>query len=118
MVCLHCDHYHVLRRWLHRFLAWALERPYFSVLVRAHETIPLYFKALAHPGPTNRYLMIFLFPVLFFGWKFIHKTKWRTPENVDLLYGKDEVDEYERTYVPVPPRYGHQPPLFLAQQTG
>lgn len=49
--------------------------------------------------------MIFLFPVLFVGWKIFRKTQWRAPENVDLFQDKDEIDEYERTYFPAPPRY-------------
>ncbi|KAH0614481.1 uncharacterized protein H6S33_000117 [Morchella sextelata] len=50
------------------------------------------------------YLMIFLFPVLFVLWKFIHKTKWRAPEEVDLFSDKADIDEYERQFVPAPPR--------------
>ncbi|KAK5256540.1 general amino acid permease agp2 [Exophiala xenobiotica] len=48
--------------------------------------------------------MIGVFPVLFFGWKFIKKTKWLKPEEVDLRKDMDELDEYERHYVPKPPR--------------
>ncbi|KAJ9494215.1 general amino acid permease agp2 [Exophiala xenobiotica] len=50
------------------------------------------------------YTMIGVFPVLFFGWKFIKKTKWLRPEEVDLRKDMDELDEYERHYVPKPPR--------------
>lgn len=49
--------------------------------------------------------MIFLFPALFIAWKFTHKTKWRSPEDVDLFSDKADIDEYERQFVPVPPRY-------------
>lgn len=38
------------------------------------------------------YFMVFLFPVLYIGWKLIHRTKWYRPEEVDL---KGEVAEIE-----------------------
>ncbi|KAI9839856.1 MAG: hypothetical protein M1819_000046 [Sarea resinae] len=50
------------------------------------------------------YTMIGVFPILFFGWKFIKKTKWRKPHEVDLYSGVDEIDDYTRDYVPRPPR--------------
>ena len=51
------------------------------------------------------YTMIAVFPILFFGWKYLKKTKWRRPEEVELR-PKDllEVEEYERNYVPAVPR--------------
>jgi yeast amino acid transporter len=51
------------------------------------------------------YMMIFVFPVLFVGWKFLKKTKWLKPHEVDLRKDVDEIEEYQRTYVPIPPRY-------------
>jgi yeast amino acid transporter len=50
------------------------------------------------------YTMIGVFPVLFFGWKFIKKTKWMKPEEVDLRKDVDEIEEYTREFVPIPPR--------------
>ena len=50
------------------------------------------------------YTMIAVFPILFFGWKFIKKTKWLKPHEVDLRKDLDEIEEYERNYVPTPPR--------------
>lgn len=50
------------------------------------------------------YTMIGVFPVLFIGWKVIKKTKWLKPEEVDLRQGLDEIEEYERNYVPRVPR--------------
>jgi amino acid transporter len=46
--------------------------------------------------------MIFLFPVLFFGWKFIKRTKMKKPEEVDLYQGVEEIEEYTRNFVPTP----------------
>lgn len=62
--------------------------------------------------------MIFLFPVLFVSWKFIHKTKWRAPEEVDLFSDKADIDEYERQFVPAPPRYAaiRPPSLVLSSE--
>merc|ERR1711939_196064 len=50
------------------------------------------------------YTMVGVFPLLFVGWKFFKKTKWLKPEEVDLRKDMDELEEYERDYVPKPPR--------------
>lgn len=50
------------------------------------------------------YFMIGLFPVLYFGWKLVKKTKWRKPHEVDLKGEVDEIDEYTRNFVPAPPK--------------
>ncbi len=38
------------------------------------------------------YIGIPIFFTLFFGWKFIKKSKWKTPEQADLFTGKAEMD--------------------------
>lgn len=48
------------------------------------------------------YTMIGVFPLLYFGFKFIKKTRIYKPEEVDLKKNLDEVEEYERNYVPIP----------------
>lgn len=50
------------------------------------------------------YMMVGVFPVLFFGWKFFKKTKWLRPEEVDLLTGVKEIEDYTRNYMPDPKR--------------
>jgi amino acid transporter len=50
------------------------------------------------------YTMIGVFPILFVGWKLIKRTKWQKPAEVDLIRDLDEVEEYTRNYVPVPPK--------------
>lgn len=50
------------------------------------------------------YTMIGVFPALFVGWKVIKRTKWRRPEEVDLVKDVAEIEEYTREFVPVPPR--------------
>jgi yeast amino acid transporter len=49
--------------------------------------------------------MIMVCPVLYLGWKFLKKTRFYRPEEVDLLKNLDEIEEYQRTFVPTPPRY-------------
>ncbi|KAF2842262.1 amino acid transporter-like protein [Patellaria atrata CBS 101060] len=50
------------------------------------------------------YMMVFIFPVLFIGWKLVKKTKWVKPEEADLYTGVEEIEEYTRSFVPTPPR--------------
>ena len=50
------------------------------------------------------YMMIFIFPILFVGWKLIKKSKWYKPGEADLYKDVDEIEEYQRTYVPTPQR--------------
>lgn len=51
------------------------------------------------------YFMIGLFPILFVGWKFIKKTKWKAPMEVDLKGEVEEIEDYQRHFVQTPPRY-------------
>ncbi|KAL2863075.1 putative general amino acid permease (Agp2) [Aspergillus lucknowensis] len=46
------------------------------------------------------YTMIGVFPVLYFGWKFLHRTEIRKLDEIDLVTGLDEIEEYTRNYVP------------------
>jgi yeast amino acid transporter len=47
--------------------------------------------------------MIAVFPILYFGWKFLKKTKFLKPEEVDLHHPDlEEIEEYQRNYVPTP----------------
>lgn len=49
--------------------------------------------------------MIFVFPIIFFGWKLIKKTKWLKPHEVQLRTAEvDEIEEYTRNYVERPPK--------------
>ncbi|KAF3389311.1 General amino acid permease AGP2 [Penicillium rolfsii] len=50
------------------------------------------------------YTMIGVFPVLYFGWKIFHRTKFLKPEEVDLVSGLAEIEEYTRDFVQVPPK--------------
>ncbi len=52
----------------------------------------------------DRYAMIGICPVLYVGWKVLNKTKIYSAEEVDLVKNVAEIDEYQRTFVPSPPR--------------
>ncbi|GAP93354.2 putative amino acid permease [Rosellinia necatrix] len=49
------------------------------------------------------YTAIAAFPILYFGWKIIHRTTIYPPAQVDLQQDLDEVEEYTRNYIPQPP---------------
>ncbi|KAK3390313.1 putative carnitine transport protein [Podospora didyma] len=48
------------------------------------------------------YTMIFLCPVLFLGWKLAKKTTFIRAQDINLLKNVDEIEEYQRTFVPTP----------------
>ncbi|KAF2869802.1 amino acid permease/ SLC12A domain-containing protein [Massariosphaeria phaeospora] len=45
------------------------------------------------------YMMIFIFPVLYIGWKLVKKTKMKKAHEVDLYQDLEEIEEYTRNYV-------------------
>jgi amino acid transporter len=49
-------------------------------------------------------MMIMVFPVLFFGWKLIKRTKFKKAHEIDLLQDLEEIEEYHRNFVPTPDR--------------
>ncbi|KAI1545918.1 LysP Amino acid transporter [Pyrenophora tritici-repentis] len=48
------------------------------------------------------YLMIFIFPTLFVGWKILKKTKWVPSHEADLVSDLAEIEEYHHNYVEKP----------------
>lgn len=48
--------------------------------------------------------MIGICPLLYLGWKVFKKTKIYKASEIDLVKNLDEIDEYERSYVPSPPK--------------
>ncbi|OTB18668.1 hypothetical protein K445DRAFT_314537 [Daldinia sp. EC12] len=50
------------------------------------------------------YIMVAVFPVLFIGWKLVHKTRHRRPYEVDLLRDVAAVEDYTNKFIPSPPR--------------
>jgi amino acid transporter len=47
-------------------------------------------------------LQVFLFPVLFIGWKLLKRTKFIKAHEVDLVTDLAEIEEYHRTFVEKP----------------
>lgn len=87
--------------WGQPFLAWYALAGCFTMTFVGGYTVFL-------PGRWNiptflfSYTMIFVFPLLFWGWKLLKKTKWLRPENVDLTKGVEEIESYTEDYVDVP----------------
>lgn len=50
------------------------------------------------------YMMIFICPVLFVGYKLVKRTRFLRADEIDLFKNVGEIDEYQRTYVPTKPR--------------
>lgn len=46
-------------------------------------------------------MQVFLFPVLFVGWKFLKRTKFQKSHEVDLVTDLAEIEEYHRNFVEV-----------------
>ena len=49
-----------------------------------------------------QYMMVGVFPIIFFGWKFWKGTKWLKPHEVDLVTGVLEIEEYTVNFRPDP----------------
>ncbi|KAI1455443.1 amino acid permease/ SLC12A domain-containing protein [Annulohypoxylon moriforme] len=50
------------------------------------------------------YTMIGVCPLLFIGWKVVHKTKFHRPHDVDLHRDVAAVEDYTNKFIPAPPR--------------
>lgn len=48
--------------------------------------------------------MIGICPCLYVGYKIVKRTKVYPADEIDLVKNLDEVEEYERSYVPTPPK--------------
>jgi len=53
----------------------------------------------------NRYTTVAAFPILYIGWKTVHKTSIMPSDKVDLQQDLDEIEEYCQNYISAPPRY-------------
>ncbi|KAJ4332228.1 hypothetical protein N0V87_008531 [Didymella glomerata] len=49
-------------------------------------------------GLFTYYMMVFLAPIFFFGWKFLKKTKFVKPHEADLMWEKAYIDAYEASF--------------------
>lgn len=48
------------------------------------------------------YTMVILAPILYFGWKLIHRTKLQRPREIDLVWERPIVEAYESTFIDPP----------------
>lgn len=90
--------------WLQPYAAWyALSGTFVMTFVGGYEVFL--------PGnwdiPTFlfSYTMIFVFPVLFLGWKIAKRTRWVRSEEADLKENLLEIEEYTATFVEPAQRY-------------
>ncbi|CAG7555273.1 unnamed protein product [Fusarium equiseti] len=51
------------------------------------------------------YTSVGLFPILYIGWKIVHKTKIHKPTEIDLKYELAPIESYEKDYISQPPKY-------------
>jgi amino acid transporter len=80
----------------------------YTVFLPGHWDIPTFLFS---------YTMIGICPVLYVGWKLLKRTRIWKSEEVDLLIGLKEIEDYHMNYVPIPPRYVHPASyLFLFRQ--
>lgn len=90
--------------WGQPFLAWYALAGCFTMTFVGGYTVFL-------PGRWNvptflfSYTMIFVFPLLFCGWKLLKKTKWIRAESVDLVKDVAEIEFYTKNYIDVPEKY-------------
>jgi amino acid transporter len=47
--------------------------------------------------------MIFIFPIILIGWKLLKKTKFIRAYEIDLYQDLEEIEEYTKNFVPIPP---------------
>ncbi|KAK6355636.1 hypothetical protein TWF718_000030 [Orbilia javanica] len=60
----------------------------FMVFLPGYWNLPTFFFS---------YTMPFMFPIIFFVWKFTRGTTWMRSKDVDLVEGLDEIEAYEKT---------------------
>lgn len=46
--------------------------------------------------------MVLLAPIMFFGWKLIHKTKFVGAHEADLVWDRPAIDAYEASFITPP----------------
>ncbi|KAL5334431.1 amino acid permease/ SLC12A domain-containing protein [Aspergillus crustosus] len=89
----------------------SLGQPYISYIALVATTIMAFVGGYEVFLPGNwdvptflfSYTMIGVFPVLYFGWKLLHRTSIKKIEEIDLTTGVEEIEEYTRHYTPAPP---------------
>ncbi|KAH6973031.1 amino acid transporter [Ilyonectria sp. MPI-CAGE-AT-0026] len=78
-------------------------QPYCAWIALVVQTIILFGYGYSSFTPWNvsgffaNYTMQILAPCLFFGWKFVKKTRYITPSNVDLIWERPVIESYENS---------------------
>jgi amino acid transporter len=81
----------------------------YTVFLPGHWDIPNFLFSYVsspincHISNRLRYTSVGLFPVLYVGWKIVHKTKIVKPTEIDLRHNLAPIEEYERNYLAQPP---------------
>jgi yeast amino acid transporter len=52
----------------------------------------------------GRYTMVIVFPLLYFGYKLVNKTKLLDASEVDLQRDLDQIADYEKSFIASPPK--------------
>lgn len=79
-------------------------QPYGAYIALVFETLVVIFYGYSSFTPWSvstfftYYTMVILAPILFFGWKFWHKTKLVSPYEADLVWERPIVDAYEARF--------------------
>ncbi|KAF3025944.1 hypothetical protein E8E14_014954 [Neopestalotiopsis sp. 37M] len=87
-----------------KFLTKCLKNgvPIYSVIVVLLIALLSFLQVSSNTATVLGYMMVFIFPVLFIGWKLVHKTRFYSPDEVDLQQDLAGIEEYTRNYVPRP----------------
>lgn len=86
--------------WFQPYGAWiALIIQSVIVITYGYEVFRVPFTAEAF---FKQYTMQILAPILFFGWKLIHRTKFVKPSQVDLVWERPIIDAYEARFTEPP----------------
>ncbi|KAB8259035.1 amino acid permease/ SLC12A domain-containing protein [Aspergillus pseudonomiae] len=86
-------------------------QPYCSYLGAVCMVLVLLFYGYTAFAPWNvetffqNYTMQIIAPILYFGWKFAHRTKILKPQEVDLVWDRPIVDSYEATFTSPAPGF-------------
>ncbi|KEZ43946.1 hypothetical protein SAPIO_CDS4140 [Scedosporium apiospermum] len=93
------------KAWLMPYAAWYGGIGTFIMIFVGGYTVFLPIEGMwSVPDFLFSYTMVMAFPVLYVGWKIVHRTRIFKPEEVDLRKDLDVIEEYEREYIPQPPK--------------
>lgn len=92
-----------------RFPYYGYFQPYSAYVAVTFEILVVIFYGYSSFTPWNvenffiYYTMVILAPILYFGWKFFHRTQIVRPTEADLVWERPVIDAYEATFAGTPP---------------